>query len=64
MSDAFYKTAMGRTFFDHTMPTLVKELQKLNENLSKLIKKTDLKEVTHVDNRESGGGVGAGDGGR
>lgn len=55
MSDAFYKTAMGRTFFDHTMPTLVKELQKLNENLAKLNKKNETKETRDADERGDGG---------
>lgn len=32
----FFQTAMGRTFFDHTMPTLVKELKRLNENMEAL----------------------------
>lgn len=32
----FFKTAMGRDFFDRNIPLLVKELQKLNENLEAL----------------------------
>lgn len=55
---------MGRTFFDHTMPTLVKEIRRLNENLEKLIKQNEPKEKTDADPRGAGSGVGAGDGGR
>lgn len=66
MSDTqFFQTAMGRTFFDYTMPALVKELRRLNENLEKLNKHNEAKEKTDVDPRGPGsGGVGAGDGGR
>lgn len=32
----FFNTAMGRTFFEHTMPALVKELKRLNENVETL----------------------------
>jgi hypothetical protein len=31
----FFQTIMGRTFFEGTMPRLVKQLEKLNENLEK-----------------------------
>lgn len=51
----FFKTAMGREFFDRTMPTLVKELQKLNENLAKIIKQNDAKEKTDAEPRGDGG---------
>ena len=38
MSDVqFYQTRMGRTFYEHTMPELVREIKKLNELLQKLI---------------------------
>ena len=29
----FYKTRMGMTFFEGTMPSLVRELKRLNDNL-------------------------------
>jgi len=32
----FFQTAMGRTFFEYTMPELVRELKKLNANLEKV----------------------------
>lgn len=38
----FFQTAMGRTFFDYTMPTLVKELKRLNDNIEAL--STQMKE--------------------
>lgn len=29
----FFRTPMGRTFFESTMPSLVRELKRLNDNL-------------------------------
>ena len=37
MSDDFYRTAMGRRFFEATMPDLVRELARLNTNLERLL---------------------------
>ena len=38
MSDIpFFRTQMGQRFFEATMPTLVRELAKLNENLERLV---------------------------
>ena len=31
----FHATRMGRVFFEHTMPELVRQLAKLNENLER-----------------------------
>lgn len=31
----FFRTMMGRTFFEGTLPSLVRELARLNENLEK-----------------------------
>ncbi len=45
----FYKTAMGRDFFDRNVPALVRELQKLNDNLTKLLKQNEPKEKTDAD---------------
>lgn len=37
MSDiAFHQTAMGRQFFERTVPELVRELERLNANLERL----------------------------
>ena len=32
----FYQTRMGKTFFDHTMPTIAKELARLNDLLERI----------------------------
>jgi hypothetical protein len=37
----FFKTAMGRDFFDRNVPQLVKELKRLNDNLEKMIKQSE-----------------------
>lgn len=31
----FFRTMMGRTFFEGTLPSLVRELARLNDNLEK-----------------------------
>ena len=33
----FYQTRAGRTYYEHTLPELVKQLTRLNELLEKLI---------------------------
>ena len=33
----FHATRMGQRFYEHTMPELVRQLAKLNENLEKVI---------------------------
>lgn len=37
MPPDFFQTIMGRTFYEGTVPALVKELKKLNTNLEKMI---------------------------
>ena len=38
MSDIpFFRTQMGHRFYEATMPTMVRELAKLNENLERLL---------------------------
>jgi hypothetical protein len=39
MSDdiPFYRTQMGHRFYEATMPTLVRELSRLNQNLERLL---------------------------
>ena len=32
----FYLTRMGKTFYDHTMPTIAKELARLNDLLERI----------------------------
>jgi hypothetical protein len=34
----FFQTRMGHTFYESTMPNLVKQLKRLNDNLEKLVK--------------------------
>ena len=33
----FYKTRMGHQFYDRTMPNLVKQLERLNDILDRLV---------------------------
>ena len=33
----FHQTRMGRTFYEHTLPELVKQLTRLNDLLEKLV---------------------------
>ncbi len=33
----FFKTRMGHQFYDRTMPALVKQLERLNDNLDRLV---------------------------
>ncbi len=35
----FFKTRMGHQFYDRTMPALVKQLERLNELLERLVKR-------------------------
>ncbi len=37
MSSDFFRTRMGHTFFESTMPSLVRELGRLNDNLERLV---------------------------
>lgn len=37
MSVEFYQTALGRDFYERTMPALVRELARLNALLEKLV---------------------------
>jgi len=39
MGPEFFQTGLGRTYYEHTMPMLVKQLELLNQNLMTL---TDL----------------------
>ncbi len=33
----FFKTRMGHQFYERTMPALVKQLERLNDNLDRLV---------------------------
>ena len=37
MNIQFWQTVMGKTFYDRTMPELVRELHRLNNNLERLL---------------------------
>lgn len=37
MSSDFFRTRMGQTFYEGTMPSLVRELARLNQNLERLV---------------------------
>ncbi len=41
MSDDFFRTRMGHTFYESTMPSLVRELARLNDNLERLVTLAD-----------------------
>lgn len=34
--DDFFRTPMGRTFFERTMPELVRQIARLNDNLERM----------------------------
>jgi hypothetical protein len=36
VSDDFFRTRMGHTFYESTMPSLARELARLNDNLERL----------------------------
>ena len=38
MGPEFFQTGMGKTYYEHTMPMLVKQLAELNHNLITLTK--------------------------
>lgn len=39
MSIQFFQTGMGKRFYEHTMPELVRQLARLNDNLERLIER-------------------------
>ena len=38
MGPEFFQTGMGKTYYEHTMPMLVKQMELLNQNLAALTK--------------------------
>lgn len=46
MSDDFFRTRMGHTFYESTMPSLVRELARLNDNLERLVALAEKREAT------------------
>ena len=56
MSDVqFFQTRMGRTFYEHTMPELVREIKKLNDLLQKLVESS--LEEKGIDDPAGAGGL-------
>ena len=51
----FFQTAMGRTFYDHTMPTIARELARLNAALERIAAALENQntETTEKDNDET-----------
>ncbi len=45
MSDDFFRTRMGHTFYESTMPSLVRELARLNQNLERLVALAEKREA-------------------
>lgn len=45
MSIKFFQTMMGRKYYESTMPSLIRELERLNTNIEKLIEQNKKKEV-------------------
>jgi hypothetical protein len=45
MSIEFFQTVMGKSFYEGTVPAIMRELKKLNENLAKMneLKEKELK---------------------
>ena len=41
MSVEFFQTRIGRQFYDHTMPELVRQITKLNELLERMVAAQD-----------------------
>lgn len=49
MSSDFFRTRMGQTFYEATMPSLVRELARLNQSLERLIALTEKRGVKHAE---------------
>ena len=48
----FYQTRMGKTFYDHTMPTIAKELARLNGLLERIANALESK-ATEIEENEN-----------
>ena len=49
----FFLTAMGRTFYDHTMPTIAKELSRLNAVLERIAAALETKTADHKETTDA-----------
>ena len=45
MSSDFFRTRMGQMFYESTMPSLVRELARLNQNLERLVALAEKREA-------------------
>ena len=45
MSSDFFRTRMGQMFYEATMPSLVRELARLNQNLERLVALAEKREA-------------------
>lgn len=45
MSSDFFRTRMGQTFYEATMPSLVRELARLNQSLERIVALTEKRGV-------------------
>ena len=51
--DEFFKTRMGHRFYESTMPELVKQLERLNEILARLVRQHRNDEVDTPPSRQA-----------
>ena len=54
MGPEFFQTGMGKTYYEHTMPMLVKQLAELNQNLitlTKLIEQNAATDRQHIESK-------------
>jgi hypothetical protein len=49
----FFQTAMGRTFYDHTLPTIAKELARLNDLLGRIAVALEAKTPNHEETTDA-----------
>ena len=47
----FFMTRMGHTYYEHTMPELVRQITRLNELLERLVRQTDAGDDSHGSER-------------
>ena len=45
----FFQTRMGHTFYEHTVPELVRQLERLNELLERLVAAQERREKDDAD---------------
>jgi len=53
MADDFHRTVMGHRFYEGTMPELVAQLKRLNDNLEKLLARSSSDPVVVTLNRST-----------